>query len=191
VRHDDLRRGHAGLLHFGIVARDVRGQRLLHLRGALVLQQRELQRWSDLLRDSRYRRSPDRRLRRRSLSVLPTLRAPSRMHWGTTVHRHDLSGQPGNLRQVRGSHVQHPSALLPEHGQVLPRGLGILLPLSVEHQVTMRKHVLQAASIGTQPVQVFFLNINTCESTLEDAYRISATLSQTQTHPRGSHVAFT
>ena len=32
VRHDDLRRGHAGLLHFWIVARDVRGQRLLHLR---------------------------------------------------------------------------------------------------------------------------------------------------------------
>jgi hypothetical protein len=53
------------------------------------------------------------------------------MHRGTTVHRHDLSGQPGSLRQVRGSHVQHPSALLRQHGQVLPGGLGILLPLSL------------------------------------------------------------
>jgi hypothetical protein len=53
------------------------------------------------------------------------------MYRGTTVHRHDLSGQPGSLRQVRGSHVQHPSALLRQHGQVLPGGLGILLPLSL------------------------------------------------------------
>ena len=98
VRHDHLRRGHAGLLHFGIVARDVRGQRLLHLRSALMLQQRELQRRSDLLRHSRYRRSPDGRLRRRSLSVLPTVRAGGRMHRGTTVHGHDLSGQPRSLR---------------------------------------------------------------------------------------------
>ena len=95
-----------------------------------MLQQRELQRRSDLLRVSRYRRSPDGRLRRRSLSVIPALRAPGRMHRGTTVHGHDLSWQPRNLRQVRGSHVQHPSALLPQHGQVLPGGLGILLPVS-------------------------------------------------------------
>jgi hypothetical protein len=52
------------------------------------------------------------------------------MHRGRTVHGHDLSGQPGNLRQVRGGHLQHPSALLRQHGQVLPSGLGILLPLS-------------------------------------------------------------
>jgi hypothetical protein len=130
VRHDDLRRGHAGLLHLGNVARDVRSQRLLHLRSALVLQQRELRRRSSLLRDSRQRWSPDGRLRRRSLSVLPTLHAPRRMHRGEPMHGHDLSGQPCGLRQVRGSQLQHQSALLPQHGHVLPGGLGILLPLS-------------------------------------------------------------
>ena len=95
-----------------------------------MLQQRELQRWSDLLRHSRCRRSPDGRLRGRSLSVLPTVRAGGRMHRGTTVHGHDLSGQPRNLRQVRGSHLQHQSALLPQLGNLLPGGLGILLPVS-------------------------------------------------------------
>jgi hypothetical protein len=95
-----------------------------------MLQQRELQRWSDLLRHSRYRRSPDGRLRCRSLSVLPTVRAGGRMHRGTTVHGHDLSGQPRSLRQVRRRYLQHQSALLPQLGNLLPGGLGILLPLS-------------------------------------------------------------
>jgi hypothetical protein len=41
-----------------------------------MLEQRELQWRSGLLRDDRYRRSPDGDLRRRSLSGFPALRAP-------------------------------------------------------------------------------------------------------------------
>jgi hypothetical protein len=52
------------------------------------------------------------------------------MHRGPTVHGHDLSGQPGNRRQVRRRYLQHQSALLPQFGNLLPGGLGILLPLS-------------------------------------------------------------
>ena len=52
------------------------------------------------------------------------------MHWGTTVHGYDLSGQPGSLRQVRRRHLQHESAVLPQFGHLLPGGLGILLPMS-------------------------------------------------------------
>jgi len=53
------------------------------------------------------------------------------------VHGHDLSGQPGSLRQVRRCYLQRHSALLPQYGHVLPGGLGILLPLSAEHQATV------------------------------------------------------
>ena len=46
------------------------------------------------------------------------------------MHGYDLSGQPRSLRQVRRRYLQHQSALLPQLGNLLPGGLGILLPVS-------------------------------------------------------------
>lgn len=55
---------------------------------------------------------------------------PSECTGGQPWHGHDLSRQPGSLRQVRRGHLQHQSAVLPQLGHLLPGGLGILLPLS-------------------------------------------------------------
>ena len=66
------------------------------------------------------------------------------------MHGHDLSGQPRSLRQVRGGYLQHQPALLPQLGQVLPGGLGILL--SVSAGVAMRK----AITIATAATSALF-----------------------------------